>query len=650
MKKLISLWLTACLTAVVFAGGTLAESAIIAPGDNLVVEGIPSIPATLADEVGRYTEFRSAGISSWHPSRREMLISTRFGETNQVHLLKMPGGARTQLTFSQERSGGALYRPKTGDSFVFNKDIGGNEFFQYYRYDLADGGITLLTDGKSRNTGWNWSNAGDRAVYNSTRRNGADNDLYLINPSDPKTDRMLLQLSGGGWGVADWSPDDRKLLLNEGVSANESYLWLVDLATGEKTLLTPKGNVDKVNYGQARFSKDGRGIYLTTDKDSEFMRLAYMDLATRQHTFLSNQIKWDVDSFALSPDGKTIAFVTNEEGVGRLHLLDTKSRKEKTPPALPVGIISGLRWHQSGRDLGFNFSSARTPADVYSLDVRTGKVDRWTESETGGLNTNQFAQAELVKWTSFDGRSISGFLYRPPVKFSGPRPVVINIHGGPEGQSRPGFLGRSNFYLNELGIAMIFPNVRGSTGFGKTFLKLDNGFLREDSYKDIGALLDWIKTQPTLDASRIMVTGGSYGGHMAFAVAQRYNNKIRASLPVVGISNLVSFLERTESYRRDLRRVEYGDERDPKMREFMVRIAPLNNAENITKPIFIVAGGNDPRVPVNEAQQMVRTMRANKTPVWYLMAKDEGHGFAKKKNQDFQFYATVMFMNAYLLK
>lgn len=650
MKKLISLWLTACLTAVVFAGGTLAESAIIAPGDNLVVEGIPSIPATLADEVGRYTEFRSAGISSWHPSRREMLISTRFGETNQVHLLKMPGGARTQLTFSQERSGGALYRPKTGDSFVFNKDIGGNEFFQYYRYDLADGGITLLTDGKSRNTGWNWSNAGDRAVYNSTRRNGADNDLYLINPSDPKTDRMLLQLSGGGWGVADWSPDDRKLLLNEGVSANESYLWLVDLATGEKTLLTPKGNVDKVNYGQARFSKDGRGIYLTTDKDSEFMRLAYMDLATRQQTFLSNQIKWDVDSFALSPDGKTIAFVTNEEGVGRLHLLDTKSRKEKTPPTLPVGIISGLRWHQSGRDLGFNFSSARTPADVYSLDVRTGKVDRWTESETGGLNTNQFAQAELVKWTSFDGRSISGFLYRPPVKFSGPRPVVINIHGGPEGQSRPGFLGRSNFYLNELGIAMIFPNVRGSTGFGKTFLKLDNGFLREDSYKDIGALLDWIKTQPTLDASRIMVTGGSYGGHMAFAVAQRYNNKIRASLPVVGISNLVSFLERTESYRRDLRRVEYGDERDPKMREFMVRIAPLNNAENITKPIFIVAGGNDPRVPVNEAQQMVRTMRANKTPVWYLMAKDEGHGFAKKKNQDFQFYATVMFMNAYLLK
>ncbi len=457
-------------------------------------------------------------------------------------------------------------------------------------------------------------------------------------------------MSGGGWSGADWSPDDRKLLLSEDVSANESYIWLVDVASGDKNLLTPKGAVDKVNYGQARFSRDGRGVYLITDKDSEFMRLAYMDLATMQQTFLASQINWDVDSFALSPDGKTIAFVTNENGVGRLHLFDTKSRKQKTGPTLPVGTISALRWHANGRDLGFSFSSARTPADVYSVDVRSGKVDRWTESETGGLNTNQFAQAELVKWTSFDGRSISGFLYMPPAKFSGPRPVVINIHGGPEGQSRPGFLGRNNFYLNELGVAMIFPNVRGSTGFGKTFLKLDNGFLREDSYKDIGALLDWIKTQPTLDANRIMVTGGSYGGHMTFAVAQRYNAKIRASLPVVGISNLASFLERTESYRRDLRRVEYGDERDPKMREFMLRIAPLNNAASITKPIFIVAGGNDPRVPVNEAQQMVRSVRENKTPVWYLMARDEGHGFAKKKNQDFQFYATVMFMRAYLLK
>lgn len=649
MKNLIRVSIISTLAAALCVAG-LAQNAVIVPGDNLVIEGIPSIPSSVADSVGRYTEFRSAGISSWHPTRREMLISTRFADTNQVHLMKMPGGARTQLTFSTERSQAASYRPKTGEYFVFTRDIGGNEFFQFYRYDFADGTTTLLTDGKSRNIGFNWSNNGDRAVYFSTRRNGRDTDMYIIDPSNPKSDRMLLQLDGGGWAAADWSPDDKKILLNEGLSANESYIWLLDVETGTKTLITPKGGAEKVLYGSARFAKDGRSIYATTDKDSEFSRMVHIDLASKQHTFLTDHIKADVDALAISPDWKTIAFVTNEEGIGRLRLMDLASRKEKPVPAMPAGIVGSLRWHENGRDLGFTYSSARSPADIYSLDVSTGKLDRWTESETGGLNPATFSEAELVRWKTFDDRTISGFLYMPPAKFTGPRPVVINIHGGPEGQSRPNFLGRSNYFLNEMGVAMVYPNVRGSTGFGKTFLKLDNGFLREDTYKDIGALLDWIATQPRLDASRVMVTGGSYGGHMAFAVATRYNDRIRASLPVVGISNLVSFLERTEAYRRDLRRVEYGDERDPKMREFMLRSAPLNHASKITKPIFVVQGGNDPRVPLNEAEQMVKTIKENKGPVWYLMAKDEGHGFNKKKNQDFQFYATVMFMREFLLK
>jgi dipeptidyl aminopeptidase/acylaminoacyl peptidase len=312
-------------------------------------------------------------------------------------------------------------------------------------------------------------------------------------------------------------------------------------------------------------------------------------------------------------------------------------------------VISGLAWHRDNRDLGFALSSARSPSDVYSVDVRTGKVERWTYSEMGGLDPERLSEPELVRWKSFDGRTISGFLYSPPRRFTGKHPVIINIHGGPESQSRPGFLGRSNYFINELGAAMIFPNVRGSSGYGKSFLKLDNGLKREDSYKDIGALLDWIATRPDLDASRVMVTGGSYGGHMTLAVATNYNDRIRCAVDVVGISNFVTFLERTESYRRDLRRVEYGDERDPEMRAFMERIAPVNNASKITKPLFVVQGANDPRVPRHEAEQIVAAVRKNGTPVWYLMAKDEGHGFAKKKNADFQLYATVMFVRDYLL-
>ncbi len=357
-----------------------------------------------------------------------------------------------------------------------------------------------------------------------------------------------------------------------------------------------------------------------------------------------------MEEFDLSPDGKTIALATNEDGIGVLRLLDTATGKESPAPKLTAGVLFGLRWHSNGREIGFALSSARSTGDVYSVDVTTGKLDRWTYSETGGLNTESFMEPELVKWKSFDGRMISGFLYRPPAKFTGKRPVTISIHGGPEAQFRPVILGRNNYFLSELGVALIYPNIRGSSGYGKTFLKLDNGFLREDSYKDIGALLDWIATRPDLDSDRVMVTGGSYGGHMTLAVATRYDDRIRCSLAVVPPSNLVTFLEHTESYRRDLRRVEYGDEREPKMREFLERIAPLNHATKVRKPLFIVAGKNDPRVLVSESEQMVAAVRRNGTPVWYLMAKDEGHGYANRKNQDFQFYATVQFLNEYLLK
>jgi dipeptidyl aminopeptidase/acylaminoacyl peptidase len=545
---------------------------------------------------------------------------------------------------------GAQYSPTKDDSFVLSKDIGGGEFFQFYRYDVATGDVTLLTDGKSRNTNPAWSYTGDKIAYGSTRRTGNDVDLYVVNPTQPKSDHLLVQLQGGGWSPLDWSPDGQKILALEGISVNESYVWLIDVSSGEKTLLTPKGGNVKIAYSGGRFSKDGKGIYVATDKDSEFQRLAYIDLATKQHTYLTSNIPWDVDEFDLSYDGRTIAFVTNEDGFGVLHLFDTRTRKEKPVPNVPKGVISGVSWHKNNRDLGFNISSARSSSDAYSLDLQSGKVERWTFSETGGLNTASFPEPELIHWKSWDGRAISGFLYRPPKNYTGKRPVIINIHGGPEGQFRPSFAGRWNYYLDELGIAMIAPNVRGSSGYGKTFLALDNGFLREGSYQDINTLLDWIQTQPDLDSNRVLITGGSYGGFMTLAVATNYNDRICCSVDVVGPSNLVTFLEHTSGYRQDLRRVEYGDERDPKMREFLERIAPANNAKNITKPLFVIAGKNDPRVPVSESQQMVNIVRQNGTPVWWLMAKDEGHGFAKKKNQDYQFDATVMFVKEYLLK
>jgi dipeptidyl aminopeptidase/acylaminoacyl peptidase len=626
-----------------------AQEPAIAPGENLLVEGVPPLPASLVDTAGRYSSYRGATLADWHPSRREMLIATRFGDTPQLHLVKLPGGERQQLTFFADAVANGTFHPNGGDYIVFSKDIGGGEWFQLYRYDVATGAVTLLTDGKSRNLRGPWSSNGGQIAYMSTRRTGKDTDLWVTNPADPKSDRLLTQLTGGGWEPTDWSPDDKKVLLTEGVSINETYLWLVDTTTGEKTELTPRDAKEKIFYGDAQFSKDGKGVYVTTDKDAEFQRLAYLDLATKQPQYLTSKIAWDVERFDLTKDGKRIAFVTDEEGVSVLHVMDAATQKEVTLPKLPVGVIAALRWHKNGRELGFSLNNARSPGDCYSVDVVSGKVERWTESETA-VKTESFPEAELVRWKSFDGKMISGFLYKPGAKFTGKRPVLVVIHGGPEGQSQPTFLGRMNYLLNEMGIALIVPNVRGSTGYGKTFTLLDNGFKRDDTYKDVNALFDWIAERHDLDADRIGVTGGSYGGHMTLAVSTFYSDRIRCSVDIVGMSNLVTFLEHTEAYRRDLRRVEYGDERDPKMREYLEKIAPMNNIERIKKPMFVIAGKNDPRVPVSESQQIADALKKQGTPVWLLIAKDEGHGYRKKSNQDFQFYATVEFLRQYLLK
>jgi len=640
-----------CLALAVFFLATVAvfsQQAVVAPPESLVVDGVPPIPASLAETASRYGSYRSAGMVDWHPAQQAMLISTRFAETPQLHLVSGPGAERHQLTFFPDAVRFGRFHPNTGDYIVFQKDVGGGEWFQLYRYESATSNITLLTDGRSRNLLGPWSTQGDRVAYMSTRRTGKDTDLWIMNPADPKSDHLLTQLNGGGWEPADWSPDDSKILLVEGLSINESYLWLVDAKTGEKTSLTPRVAKEKISYTNPMFSKDGKGIYVTTDKDSEFQRLAYIDFATKQCRFSTTEIPWDVESFDLTKDGSRIAFVANENGSNTIHLLDTTTGKISSPKH-PAGVVGAIRWHPDSKHLGFSLTNARVTGDGYSLDATNGSVTRWTNSETA-VNTDAFPDAQLVKWESFDGKMISGFLYRPPAKFTGKRPVLVLIHGGPEGQSQPTFLGRNNYLLNELGIALIYPNVRGSTGYGKTFSLLDNGFLREDTYKDINSLFDWIASQPDLDASRIGIAGGSYGGHMTLAVSTFFSDRIRCSVDIVGMSNLVTFLEHTEAYRRDLRRVEYGDERDPKMREFLERIAPMNNIEKIKKPMLVIAGKNDPRVPVSESDQIVAALKKQGTPVWYIMAKDEGHGFQKKANQDYQFYGTVAFLQEYLLK
>jgi protease II len=630
-----------------FAGLAPAQDLIV-PGESLVADGIPPLPRALAEKAAPYMEFRSASFQGWNPLKLEMLITTRFGDVPQLHRVAEAGGARTQLTFYGERILGGRYRPKSAD-IVFAKDVGGGEWYQLYLREDKTGKITLLTDGKSRNSQGAFTKNGTWMAYGSTRRTGKNSDIWVMNPSDPKTDRLVLAGSGELWAALDWSPDEKSLLVGEYVSVEESRLWLVDVATGAKSLLSPESK-EKVAWGSGHFSNDGKAVYATSDAGREFKHLVAIDVAARKVEDLTPGLSWDVGSVDLAPDGTKIAYTVNEAGAETLRALDLSTRKEIALPRLPYGTIGAVRWCPMSRRIGFTFTSAKSPSDAYAVDTSTGKLERWTESETGGLDASAFVEPEAISWKSFDGRTITGFLYRPPASFAGPRPVIVNIHGGPEGQTQAGFLGRNNYYLNEMGIAIVYPNVRGSTGYGKTFVGLDNGVLREDSVKDVGALLDWIAVQPGLDKGRVMVMGGSYGGYMTLASMTNYNDRFRCAVDVVGISNWVTFLEHTEAYRRDLRRVEYGDERDPKMREFLLSISPLTNAAKITKPMFVVQGRNDPRVPWTEAEQMVSAIKKNAGPVWYLMARDEGHGFSKKRNQDFQFFATLRFLEEFLVK
>jgi dipeptidyl aminopeptidase/acylaminoacyl peptidase len=640
--------LVACSGAISAQDSGPSQRGSLRPTDNLRVEGVPAIPLELADRVRLYTEARGASVLDWHPSDRSLLISTRFGNSNQVHRVSMPGGSRYQLTFYQEPVGAAEYLPADPSSFLFSRDTGGNEFAQIYRFDTQTGSAVLLSDGgRSQNGGWVWDRTKTKVLYASTRRNGADRDLWLMDPKDPSSHRLVFEVTGGGWSVTDWSPDNQRVLVQETLSVNRSNLFLGDIATGKLEPITDPNEV--VSYDAPRFTRDGTAIWVGSDRDGEFSQLIRIDLATRKSESITSDIAWDVEGFQLSEDRNRIAYSVNRNGISELYVYDVESRRKRKVADLPVGVASVGPWHPKRDEFAVTVGSARTASDVYSVDADSLAVSRWTTSELGGIAADSLSEPELIEWKSFDHRVISGFLYAPPSTFTGPRPVIINIHGGPEGQSRPNFLGRNNYFINELGCAILFPNVRGSVGYGKSFTKLDNGLNRLDSVRDIGTLLDWIAQDKRFDPNRIMVTGGSYGGYMTLACAVEYNDRIACALDVVGISHFGTFLKNTESYRRDLRRVEYGDERVPEVADFFERIAPLNNAHKITKPLFVVQGGNDPRVPLSEAEQIVDRVKSNGGSVWYLMASDEGHGFRKKNNADFQFYATILFVEQHLL-
>ena len=638
--------------------------AVLAPNANLLAQGIPPIPTSLVDRVAKYTDFRGHSFVGWHPVRNEMLVAHRKAGDNvpQIYRLDKPMGALQQLTEGAEPVTSASYEPRDGRYLVFKRSKGGDEADQIYRLDLPSRQTTLLTQPDEAHAMVGWLRRSGRLLHTSvpldrTAQGGSrptiDTTVWVLDPMQPAARRKLVELPGPGWfggGIAD---DESSVAFVRYLSANESQVWIVDLVSGSRRQVLPAaGESLKATHFAGGFSSDGKRLFVISDRVGEFRELMSFDVASGALTRVTPHINWDVSSGAASDDGRWLVAQINNDGRDELRLFDGFTLKELAAPTLPVGGIgNNMAFHHKEHVLAYALNSAKGPSQLYVFDPATGRNVQWTRAHAPpGVETARFADQQIVRWKSFDGLTISGLVTRPPARFSGKRPVIIRIHGGPEAQATMGFQGRWNYFVQEMGITLIEPNVRGSSGYGKTFLTLDNGVKREDSVKDIGALLDWIATQPDLDGSRVLVTGGSYGGYMTLAVAVHYSDRIVGGIPVVGPSNFVSFLTNTESYRRDLRRAEYGDERDAAMRAFLERTAPLNNADKIKKPLFVVQGKNDPRVPYTESEQIVAKVRANGLPVWYLRGENEGHGFARKENADFQFYATVKFVEERLLR
>jgi dipeptidyl aminopeptidase/acylaminoacyl peptidase len=612
---------------------------------NLVLEGIPPLDAAMGARLERYQQSRQATFLDWQADG-SMLVSTRFGDVEQVHRVAGPLAMREQLTFSRDPvSLARAPRTGSGNGFVFLKDQDGDENSQLYYYG-ASGNVRQLTTGSFLHGNPIWANDGKRVAFHGNERDGVSYDVYVVDVTTAAAPRLVVGGQQDTWYPLDWSADDRKLLLWKYVSINESYLYIADVATGSVTPVDESGR--KIGIRSAKFAPDGRGIYLISDEEGEFAQLRYLDPVSHEVRKVTPDLQWDVEDFDVSVDGRYIAYVVNEDGHSRLTVLDSQRKLELAPPGLPDGQISNVRFDHAGKRLAMSADSAQAPRDVYVYDLAHGALERWTRSELGSLDLNAAAPAELVHYPTWDRvngrqRMISAYVYRP--RNPGPCPVVISIHGGPEAQYRPGWDPFVQFLVNDLGYAVIAPNVRGSSGYGKSFLKLDNGVLREDAVRDIGSLLFWIGLQPAFDRDHVSVMGGSYGGYMALASVAAYGDRLRGGIDVVGISNFATFLGGTSAYRRDLRREEYGDERDPKMRIFLNRISPLTNVASIRRPLLVVQGMNDPRVPATESQQMVWRIRLKGGEAWYLAAKDEGHGFRKKANQDVYLQTAAMFLS-----
>ncbi|MBV9210345.1 MAG: S9 family peptidase [Acidobacteria bacterium] len=611
--------------------------------------------------IERYLNIRSSTSPAISPDGKRVAFLTNITGTPQVWMLGAQGGWPEQMTFYEDRVDYVFWSPD-GTGLVFGKSKGGDENAQLYWMSPDGSEIKALTnDPKVRHNFGGFSHDGKWISYSSNKRNPNYFDVYVMELATGR-EQLVYQQDGSNNPVA-WSFSDKKLVVsrgNEELSLNND-LYLVDLTTKQATHLTPHEGA--AQFGNVRFTPDDHSILFGTNDKREFYSLAQMDLQSKRVDIIDDT-EWDLDSFEISPDGGLIAYTINRDGYSELYLrrLDTNGKPlitvvgaKEAPLKLPAkGIVTSLRFSRDmtgeaardGNKLAFVFNSSRNPSDVWLYDLKTRQLNQITHSSLAGIPQSSFVEPELIRYKTFDGREIPAWYYRPqPQSSSKSLPVIVSAHGGPEGQAQPSFSAIFQYFLSR-GYAVLAPNVRGSTGYGKTFTHLDDVRKREDSVKDLAAGVEWLKTAGGADAKRIAVMGGSYGGYMTLAAITLYPELWAAAVDTVGIANYESFLKNTSGYRRKLREVEYGSlERDL---EFLKSISPLYKVDRIKAPLMVIQGKNDPRVPYTEAEQIVAALKKRGAIVEYKLFDDEGHGVAKLTNRLIVYPLMADFLDKYM--
>ncbi len=577
----------------------------------------------------QYLNVRKAYGPSFSPDGRRLAFLTNITGIPQAWVVNSEGGWPDQLTFHTERVSQVTFSPAS-DQLIFLRDIGGNENAQIFLLN-GDGSEErrLTHDNDVLHIFGNWSRDGRQIAFSANQRDRSKFDVFVMDVKTGEAKCVWENELSGFLIVVGFSPDSTRLLVY--LMYNSMDIDLFEINIEERSIRKLTEHEGNVRYLSPTYSADGKSIFCACDQERDLTTLTRIDLDDLKHDFLQ-ETQYEIEYVAASSDGRWLLYISNVEGAHQFNLLDLLSNQLRQPENLPLGVTmdeAAPVFSPDCRRIAFSFSTPTRSSDIWVWEMEDNRVFPVTQSSHAGIPISNFREPELIHYPSFDNLSIPAWFYRPATPQVERYPILVNVHGGPEGQAQPFFDYTIQYFVSR-GFGVFVPNVRGSSGYGKNYLALDNVEKRMDSVADLAYAVKWLHAQPEIDAKRIAIKGGSYGGFMVLSALTTYPDLWAAAVDIVGISNFVTFLENTSAYRRSHREGEYGSlEHD---REFLTRISPIHQVDKITTPLMVIHGANDPRVPLSEAEQMVNALQARNIPVEFLVYDDEGHGLVRLKN------------------